>query len=135
MIAAALIKPVGWWVVLGSAAIGTISAVAGYRVWHGLPINPRNTLDAENRLSVLTVTLLPGAAMFLAWSLIALGGEADGVVHNEVLRAILLIIELGLVLLSLVAAAVGVSLFFFSKPQRFVPPHLRETREGSPRTE
>ena len=69
-------KPLGWDIVVGAAMLGAIAAVAGLRVWRGRPINPRNSLETENKLAILTVTLLPASVMFLCWFVIGLVSEA-----------------------------------------------------------
>jgi hypothetical protein len=89
-----------------------------------MPINPRNTLETENKLALLTVTLLPDSIMFLCWALIGLVSEV-GAGAKGTAAAILILVEVVLGVFSLIVFVVAVSLFFFSRPKRFVPPHLR----------
>lgn len=118
------VKPLGWGVVLGAAVLGSVAVAAGIRVWRGAPINPRNTLETEDKLAVLSVTLLPTSIMFLCWAAIGLVSEAGSGAKGTV-AVILILVELVLGLVSLLAFLVAASLFFFSRPRRFVPPHLR----------
>jgi hypothetical protein len=119
-------KPVGWGVVFGALALGLLAAAMAWRVWQGKPINPRNTLEAENRLAVLSVTLLPVSIMFLCWAAIGLVSEA-GAAATGGIETVLTLIQLVLGLLSLLAFFAAASLFFTSRPERFVPPHLRRS--------
>jgi magnesium-transporting ATPase (P-type) len=118
-------KPIGWGVIVAAAALGLIAAVAGLRVWRGNPINPRNSRAAEDKLRVLTVTLLPDSVIFLCWALIGLVSQI-GTRTSGVAAAILVVVEIALGVTSLVAFVTAASLFFSFRPKRFVPPHLRE---------
>jgi hypothetical protein len=120
----ASVKPVGWGVVFGALAFGLLAAAMGWRVWQGKPINPRNTLEAENGLAVLSVTLLPDSMIFLCWAAIGLVSQV-GAGSTGGIEALLTLVQLVLGLLSLFAFFVAASLFFTSRPARFVPPHLR----------
>ena len=104
--------------------LGAIAAVAGLRVWRGRPINPRNSLETENKLAILTVTLLPASVMFLCWFVIGLVSEA-GAGATGTTAAVITLIEFVIGFFSLVAFLVAASLFFFTRPKKFVPPHLR----------
>jgi hypothetical protein len=124
LLASITVKPLGWGVVVGAAALGAVAGAAGLRVWHGRPIDPRNTLETENKLAVLTVTLLPASIMFLCWAAIGLVSEA-GAGTKGTIAAILTILEVVVGLFSFVVFLVAACLFFFSRPKRLVPPHLR----------
>lgn len=117
-------KPLGWGVVVGSATMGALALIAGVRVWQGRPINPRNSLEKENKMAVLTVSLLPISVVFFCWALIGLVSEA-GSGTKGVVAALVGVIEVILSLGSLVVFLIAATLFFFSRPKRFVPPHLR----------
>jgi magnesium-transporting ATPase (P-type) len=119
-----IVKPLGWSVVLGAAAFGAVAVVAGLRVWQGGPINTRNTLETENKLAVLTVTLLPVSVMFFCWAFIGLVSEV-GSRTKGVIAGLVIIVEVVLGVISLAVFLIAVTLFFFSRPARFVPPHLR----------
>jgi hypothetical protein len=120
----ASVKPVGWGVFVGALGLGLLAAAMGWRVWQGKPINPRNSVEAEDGLAVLTVTMLPFSVMFLCWATIGLLTEA-GSGANGAVEVVLVLAELVLGLFSLLAFLVGASLFFTWRPRRFVPPHLR----------
>jgi hypothetical protein len=124
LLASTAVKPLGWDVVVGAAAMGVLGGVTGLRVWHGKPINPRNTVQTENKFAVLTVTLLPGSAVFSCWAAIGLLSEI-AVKSSGAIAALAIVVELIMGLASLVFAIIGLSLFFFSRPTCFVPPHLR----------
>ena len=118
------VKPLGWSVVLGAVVLGSVAAAAGLRVWRGVPVFPWNSLETEDKLAVLSVTLLPSSITFLCWAAIGLVSEAGSGAKGTV-AMILILVELVLGLFSLLAFLVGASLFFLSRPRRFVPPHLR----------
>ncbi len=116
-------KPLGWDIVVGAAMLGAIAAVAGLRVWRGRPINPRNSLETENKLAILTVTLLPASVMFLCWFVIGLVSEA-GAGATGTTAAVITLIEFVIGFFSLVAFLVAASLFFFTRPKKFGPPGI-----------
>jgi hypothetical protein len=118
------VKPTGWGVVIAALVLGLISGVAGLRVWQGRPMNPRNTLEMEDRLAVLTVALLPSSATFLCWAAIALVSEA-GSGSTGTTAVIVILVELVFGAISIITFLIAASLFFFSRPRRFMPPHLR----------
>jgi hypothetical protein len=118
------VKALGWNVVAGAFAFSAIAGIAGIRVWRGLPVNPRNTLQAERSLAVLAVTLIPTSVMFGSWAVIGLVSEAASGAKGTV-AVIVILLDLVLGLFSLLAFLVAASLFFFFRPRRFVPPHLR----------
>lgn len=120
----ASVKPLGWGVVVGALALGLLAAAMSWRVWRGKPINPRNTLEAEDRLAILNITLLPFSIVFLCWAAIGLLSEA-GAGTNGAVELVLVLAELVLGLFSLLAFLVGAILFFTWRPRRLVPPHLR----------
>jgi hypothetical protein len=120
------VEPAPWWIVAGVAGLGIVGGVAGVRVWQGKPINPHNTLEAEDRLAFLSVTLLPGSIMFLCWTVIALVSELGPLNTSRGSSVALILVQVAFGFMSLVAAGIGISLFFFCKPNRFVPPRLRK---------
>jgi hypothetical protein len=73
-------------------------------------------LETENRLAVLTVTLLPASIMFLCWAAIGLVSEAGAGAKGTV-AAVVILIEVVLGLCSLVVFIVIVSLLFFARPE------------------
>jgi len=79
----------GWGVVLGSALLGLLDGFMGMRVWRGKTIVPWNSRESEDRLAVLSVTMLPTSVMFLSASLAALGLRALAAVHNAGLTVLL----------------------------------------------
>jgi hypothetical protein len=110
--------------------MGVVAGYMGLRVWRGRVINPRNTVEAENKFAVLSVAVLPISIVFIAWALLGLASEAGATPHGIVVRSALLVIEVACTLVSLIAAAFSISLFFLWKPRRFVPPHLRDRQRG-----
>jgi len=120
----ATVKPIGWAVIFAASVLALVAAIAGARVWRGLPINPRNTRAAEDKLAVLTVTLLPDSVVFFCWALIGLVSQA-GAGKTGSVAVVFILAEVVIGAASLIAFGVAVSLFFTWRPKRFLPPHLR----------
>lgn len=118
------VKPTGWGVVFGASAFGVIGLMMGLRVWHGKPVNPYSTLESERRFRILSIVLLPCAVVFFCLALIGALTEL-GAATTGVLQTVTFVFALLVTAVALLAFLVAASLFFFSRPKRFVPPHLR----------
>jgi hypothetical protein len=124
LIAATAVAQYGWRNVLLALLIGVLTGIAGLRVWRGNSINPKGSVNGEARLRTLTVTLVPGSLAFLSFGITGLITEFGGKAHGSLATVITVVEILGGVL-GFIMASIGVSLFFFLRPRRLIPPHLR----------
>lgn len=113
-----------WSDVLISAGMGALGLVQGLRIWHGKPVYPWQTLETKSQLKFLKFPLLPCSVMFFCFAAIGLLSEAAAATTGAVL-VVALIAEVLIAMVALVAFLVAMSLFFFWRPKRFVPPRLR----------
>jgi hypothetical protein len=98
--------------------------VLGLRVWHGKTINPRNTLEAEAKFGILQVALLPFSIVCFCMAVIGSLSELS-VGTTGAKQTAIMVIALLVAVVGLIVFLFGACLFFFSRPKRFVPPHLR----------
>ena len=120
------VAPLGWWVIAGSAAFAAMGGYSGLRFWAGRRIVSWTPAKAMDQLRVLGVTLLPNTVMFAAFCFIGIVSRIGGHVHSNSGQMALAVVTILLGFVALVAFAISASLFFFTKPQRFVPPRYRQ---------
>ena len=123
---AAHVRPLDWWVIAVCAGIAVFAGISGVRLWQGKAISRGSDRSLEDKLAVFTVTFLPTAVMFGSWALIGLASQLQASVHLSGISGLLWVVEMSLALVSVISLGFVISLFFTSRPQRFVPPHLRE---------
>jgi hypothetical protein len=111
-------------VVAGLLAIA--SGIAAIRVWRGAPVNRRNSLDREQGLSVLKVTMAPVAFGFAAAALGLLCLNLGGSLRGSAGDSILFLIACLAGIIFVAALVMAVSLFMFTKPAVLVAPPLRK---------
>jgi hypothetical protein len=98
----------------------------GVRVWTDRRIVPWTPVEAMDRFQVLSVTLLPGTVVWIAGFLICVVSRVGAHFHGSIAGLVEGVIVTLLGLVALAAFGVAVSLFFFTRPRRFVPPRYRK---------
>jgi hypothetical protein len=120
------IAPLSWAVIVGAAVFAGIGGYTGVCFWTGRRIVPWTPAEAMDQLRVLGVTLLPGTVMWTAGFLIGVTSRIGAHLHAHSARMAVDLVSLLLGIVAIGAAGVGASLFFFTKPRRFVPPRYRK---------
>ena len=126
MAALTLIAPIPWSDVGYSVALAALGIYMGVRTWQDKPIAPNSTLHREPRMRVPLVAMLPIGVIFLSMSVLGALSQLGRVVHPQGLRDVLFVLDVAGVLATVASALLSITLAFFYRPRRLVPPHIRE---------
>lgn len=119
------ITPLSWSVIIGAALLALLSGYLGVQVWNGRRIVPWTPVEAMDKLRVLAVTFVPVTVMWTAGLLIGIATRIGAHLRADPGRVAVDIVVVLLGLVALAAFGVAMSLFFFTKPRRFVPLRYR----------
>ena len=115
-----------WVTAIVAALFGLGAGRFGLRVWRGQTINRRNRIENENKLAILSVTMIPTSVFFLAISLGNACLQMRHAVANQAVKDVFLVLATLMGVAALLAMGFALSLFFFQKPMSMVAPHLRK---------
>ena len=125
-IAAVAPTPLGWDVVEGSGTIAALSGFCGIRAWTGRMRRVNGITALDSPLGFLAVTLLPGS-VFSTCVMATAALSHIRLTRGDLFYYPVTLIEISFGVLAGTAFCVAMSLLFFSRPRRFVPPLLRDT--------
>jgi hypothetical protein len=110
-----------------TGVLGIVGTIIAVRLWRGKTIVPWNRREAEVRLDVLSVTIVPTSVALISitvGSLVLI--TRSGLHDNEAFSAFLLYFAALIGLVIIVSFITAARLFFFTRPRWLVPPHLRD---------
>ena len=120
-----LVDSPGWGEVGLLATLAMACVWAGIRVWQGKPVNRRSSLEVEDRLWFLSITLLPAGIMFGALALVAFLAQVAGDAEDG-MRAFVMTVQVLAAVIAFSAGVIGVSLGVSGRPRFCTPRRFRD---------
>jgi Na+/serine symporter len=128
MIAAATVQNPPRGVLLGCLGLGLVGGWMSWEVWRTHPKGDGPFASTLRVLPSITATLPAISVVFLSWAAICVVADVASIGNprpHSAQSIVVAVIVVLLGLLSLVAFVVGMTLCYWQKPRRFLPPSLR----------